>query len=161
MAKQSNLVSLTATDYLKLEYGDVVYDGWGQRWVVKAVNFPVKSNPKSRDISLKHGLYANSKLALRNGKPDEKMFKERGTVFAAPKSPKAGLVRGVRVVAKVPLSYGEKSVKAGVKGTIVKIRPLTPAQSKQFHHGEKAFLAVRWDRGSTFQNVYPSQVKRV
>jgi len=35
---------------------------------------------------------------------------------------------------------------------------LTPAQSKQFHGGQKALLSVKWDKGGTFDNVYPTQI---
>jgi len=154
-----NLVPLAKSDYKKLDAGDIVYDSLGKRWRVTAVKFS-RATPSSREISVKHGLYAYDKFKVTaKGIAGPPLFKEKGTIYATAKSPRRGIVRGAKVVARVPLEWSGKKVKAGTRGIVIEIRTLTPAQSKQFHHGEKAFLSVKWSKGGTFMNVYPTQVK--
>lgn len=47
----------------------------------------------------------------------------------------------------------------GMKGSLIARRPLTPEQSEIYHNGEPEFLTVKWRRGGTDLNVYPSQVE--
>jgi len=158
MAKKLNLVPLAKTDYQKLEEGDIIYDSWGNRWRVTAIKYS-KRTPTTREISVKHGLHKYGKFKVNaGGIVGEEMFKTRGTSFHTAKSPGRGIKRGRRVVARVPLEQAGKVVKAGTRGVVKEIRPLTPAQSKQFHGGQKALLSVKWDKGGTFDNVYPTQI---
>lgn len=159
MGTKLDLVPLAKTDYQKLDTGDIIYDEKGTKWKVTAIKFS-KTIPTSREISVKHGLRSFAKFRITaTGSVGEKLFKEKGKVFATAKAPKKGIVRGAKVIAKVPLEWGEKKVSAGTRGIVTDIRSLTPAQSKQFHGGQKAFLSVKWAKGGTFMNVYPSQVK--
>lgn len=59
-----------------------------------------------------------------------------------------------------PGQIGSKVVRKidGMKGTLVARRPLPPDVSQQYHHGEPEFLTVKWQKGGTDYNVYPSQV---
>jgi len=46
----------------------------------------------------------------------------------------------------------------GMKGVLQSRRPLSLEISKQYHNDEPEFLTVKWQRGGTDMNVYPSQV---
>lgn len=158
-----DLVPLARTDYQKLEEGDIVYDRYGNRHKVIAIKYS-KSNPKNRELSLKHGLRDYGKIKINETgwvghATGQGLFKERGQKYATARSPKRGVSRGSRVIAVVPLSQGDRKVKAGTRGTVKDIRRLTLAQSKQFHRDHKALISVKWDRGGTFDNVYPTQIK--
>ncbi len=154
-----DLVPLAKTDYQKLEERDIIYDSWGNKWRITAIKYS-KSTPTARELSMKHGLskYGKFKVTAR-GIVGASMFKIRGTKFATAKSPGKGIKRGSRVLARVPLEQSGKVVKAGTRGIVKVIRPLAPAQSEQFHRGQKALLSVKWDKGGTFYNVYPTQIK--
>ena len=47
----------------------------------------------------------------------------------------------------------------GMIGNFIEKRPLNPEQSKLYHNGEPYFLTVKWRKGGTDYNVYPSQVE--
>jgi hypothetical protein len=46
----------------------------------------------------------------------------------------------------------------GMIGVFMNRRPLTPEQSQEYHNGEPELLAIKWRKGGTDLNVYPSQV---
>lgn len=164
MAKKFDLIPLAKTDYQKLEPGDVFYDGFGKKWKITTIKYS-KRNPTSRVISAKYGMYRYGKVQITAKGPDTPLFKEKGTRYHSPKSPKKGVNVGSRVSARVPISEGiykgAKVIKVGTRGTVLQIRTLTPEQSKQYHHGEKAMLSVKFDKGGTMHNVYPTQVRPV
>lgn len=56
------------------------------------------------------------------------------------------------------LNY-DTGIPVGMKGRLIGRRPIDPEASKRFHNGEKEFLIVKWTRGGTDHNVYPSEVK--
>ncbi len=46
----------------------------------------------------------------------------------------------------------------GMIGVFINRRPLTPEQSQTYHNGEPELLSIKWRKGGTDLNVYPSQV---
>jgi hypothetical protein len=59
-----------------------------------------------------------------------------------------------------PGEIGGKAIRKsdGMTGIILDIRKIPPEISERYHNGEPAFLTIRWKRGGTDRNVYPSQV---
>jgi hypothetical protein len=45
----------------------------------------------------------------------------------------------------------------GMRGKLLEIREI-PEHARQYHNGETSFLTVRWNKGGTDYNVYPSTV---
>jgi len=45
----------------------------------------------------------------------------------------------------------------GMKGTLLGRRPIGE-EFAQYHNGEPEFLSIKWQRGGTDSNAYPSQV---
>lgn len=62
-----------------------------------------------------------------------------------------------------PGEIGSKVVRKedGMRGSLVNRRPIAPGVSEQYHGGEPEFLSIKWQRGGTDMNVYPSQVEFV
>jgi len=52
-----------------------------------------------------------------------------------------------------------KRISDGMIGNLIEKRPIDPEISKLYHNGESDFLTVKWRRGGTDYNVYPSQVE--
>lgn len=46
----------------------------------------------------------------------------------------------------------------GMKGIFLGRRPIPPDISQKYHNGEPEFLTIKWNKGGTNSNVYPSQV---
>jgi hypothetical protein len=60
-----------------------------------------------------------------------------------------------------PGDIGSKVVRKsdGMIGIFREYRELPPEISQQYHHGEPGFMTVKWKKGGTDYNVYPSQVE--
>ena len=60
-----------------------------------------------------------------------------------------------------PGEIGSKVIRKqdGMKGVFMGRRPLTPEISQLYHNGEPEFLIIKWQKGGTDSNVYPSQVE--
>lgn len=67
---------------------------------------------------------------------------------------------GSKVVAAEDITFGSKTVPAGTKGVLLNRREIE-ARFLPYHKGNKEFLEIKWAKGGTMWNVYPSQVKFV
>lgn len=65
---------------------------------------------------------------------------------------------GSKVVSTEDLTSGGKTIPAGTKGVLLNRREIE-ARFSPHHKGNKEFLEIKWAKGGTMWNVYPSQVK--
>lgn len=153
------LFALALAEYWRLAQGNEVYDEDGARFRVTSLQ-KWATRPDELDINLAHGLYEHYTVRVRGNHVSIPLFRTSRQMFKEPKGVQGLPVKiGGKLETREPITFGKSSVPAGAVGVLQGVHPLTPDQSKLYHGGQRALLTVKFDKGGTFFNVYPRQVK--
>jgi hypothetical protein len=156
------LYTLKPAEYFRLAAGNEIYDEHGARYKVTSVQKWAK-RPNDMTIQIKHGMYDFGSIYIRDGQPAypwTNIYRQGRQEFKAPKGLQGFPAKvGDKLITKEPIIFGQSRVEEGSVGELTGVHLLTPEQSTLYHGGQRALLTVKFQKGGTFFNVYPRQVK--